>query len=212
MIMFYPKNNQELILKNSSPTFRMSKWENPKSKKWKMMKIDIVLKFDVKVVAHSEAVQNTSTTSKLSILDHITSLKSELPPKNSYWKTAFLRFSVILRVTISYFRKVPKKNSYLKVLPVNSWDHGDAFCTISRYFLMIRSKVMWCWKSIIFSKNYSIIAYWLWFLKLLNFQHHITFDLIIKKYRDIVQKASPWSQKVIGRTFRHEFFLGTFLK
>ena len=54
-----------------------------------MMKIDIVLKFDVKVVAHSEAVQNTSTTSKLSILDHITSLKSELPPNNSYWKTAF---------------------------------------------------------------------------------------------------------------------------
>ena len=158
MIMLCPKNNQEFILKNSSPTFRMSKWENPK-KKWKMMKIDIVLKFDVKIVAHSEAVQNTSTTSKLSILDHITSLKSELPPKNSYWKTAFLWFSVILRVTISYFRKVPKKNSYLKVLPVNFWDYGDAFCTISRYFLMIRSKVMWCWKSIIFSKNYSIIAY-----------------------------------------------------
>ena len=146
MIMLYPKNNQELILKNSSPTFSMSKWESPKTKKWKMMKIDIVLKFDVKVVAHSEAVQNTSTTSKLSILDHITSLKSELPPNNSYGKTAFLQFSVILRVTISYFRKVPKKNSYLKVLRVNSWDHGDAFCTISRYFLMIRSKVMSCWK------------------------------------------------------------------
>ena len=105
-----------------------------------------------------------------------------------------------------------KQNSYLKVLPVNSCDHGDAFWTISRYFLMIRSKVMWYWKSIIFSKNYSIIAYWLWFLKLPNFQHHITFDLIIKKYRDIVQKASPWSQEFIGRTFRYEFFLGTFLK
>ena len=157
MIMLYPKNNQELILKNSSPTFRMSKWENPKTKKWKMMKIDIVLKFDVKVVGHSEVVQNTSTTPKLFIPDHITSLKSELPPKNSYWKTAFLQFSVILRVTISYFRKVPKNNSYLKVLPMNSWDHGDAFCTISRYFLMIKSKVMWYWKSIIFSKNYSII-------------------------------------------------------
>ena len=84
------------------------------------MKIDIVIKFDVKVVAHSEVVQNTSTTPKLSIPDHITPLKSELLPNNSYGKTAFLRFSVILRVTISYFRKVPKKNSYLKVLPVNS--------------------------------------------------------------------------------------------
>ena len=49
-----------------------------------MIKIDIVLKFDVNVVAHSEAVQNTSTTSKLSILDNITSLKSELLPNNSY--------------------------------------------------------------------------------------------------------------------------------
>ena len=85
-----------------------------------MMKMDIVLKFDVKVVAHSEAVQNTSTTSKLSILDHITSLKSELPPKKLILKTAFLQFSVILRITISYFRKVPKKNTYLKVLPGNS--------------------------------------------------------------------------------------------
>ena len=56
------------------------------------MKIDIVLKFDVKVVAHSEAVQNTSTTSKLSILDHITSLKSELPPKSSYSKKFFFDF------------------------------------------------------------------------------------------------------------------------
>ena len=48
------------------------------------MKIDIVIKFDVKVVAHSEVVQNTSTTPKLSIPDHITTLKSELPPNNSH--------------------------------------------------------------------------------------------------------------------------------
>ena len=57
------------------------------------MKIDIVIKFDVKVVAHSEVVQNTSTTPKLSIPDHITSLKPELPPNNSYWKTVFF-FSI----------------------------------------------------------------------------------------------------------------------
>ena len=48
------------------------------------MKIDIVIKFDVKVVAHSEVVQNTSTTHILSIPDHITPLESELPPNNSY--------------------------------------------------------------------------------------------------------------------------------
>ena len=48
------------------------------------MKIDIVIKFDVKVVAHSEVVQNTSKTPKLSIPDHIAPLKSELPPNNSH--------------------------------------------------------------------------------------------------------------------------------
>ena len=147
MIMFYPKNNQELILKNSSQTFRMSKWENPQTKKWKMMKIDIVIKFDVKVVAHSEVVQNTSTTPKLSISDHITPIQSELPPNNSYWKTAFFQFSMILRDTINYFGTISKKNSYLKVLPMHSLDHGDDFCTISRYFLTIRSKATRFWKS-----------------------------------------------------------------
>ena len=76
--------------------------------KVKMMKIDIVIKFDVKVVAHSEVVQNTSKFSKLSILDHITSLKSELPPNNSYWKQLFFQFPVILRDTISYFKENPK--------------------------------------------------------------------------------------------------------
>ena len=34
------------------------------------MKIDAVLAFDVKVVGHSEVVQDTSTTPKLSIPDH----------------------------------------------------------------------------------------------------------------------------------------------
>ena len=48
------------------------------------MKIDIVIKFDVKVVAHSTVVQNTFTTPKLSIPDRITPLKSELAPNNSY--------------------------------------------------------------------------------------------------------------------------------
>ena len=62
-------------MKNSSSTFLMSKSENPQTKKLKMMKIDIVIKFDVKVVAHSEVVQNTSTTPKLSIPDHITALE-----------------------------------------------------------------------------------------------------------------------------------------
>ena len=56
------------------PTNQKSK--NPKKNRF-------VLKFDLDVVAHSELVQNTSNTPILSISDHISSLKSELPPKNS---------------------------------------------------------------------------------------------------------------------------------
>ncbi len=67
----------------------------------KMMKIDILLNLDVEVVAHSEVVQNTSKTPKLSISDHISSLKSELPPKNSSWKFWFFAFLRILRKTKS---------------------------------------------------------------------------------------------------------------
>ena len=49
--------------------------EKIQKKKSKMMKIDILLNLDVEVVAHSEVVQNTFKTLKLSIFDHISSLK-----------------------------------------------------------------------------------------------------------------------------------------
>ena len=42
------------------------------------MKNDIFLKLDIKVAAHSEVVQNTSKTPKLSISDHISSLKLKI--------------------------------------------------------------------------------------------------------------------------------------
>ncbi len=44
-------------------------------KKSKMMKIGILINWDVEVVAHSEVVQNTFKTLKLSIFGHISSLK-----------------------------------------------------------------------------------------------------------------------------------------
>ena len=68
-----------------------------------MMKNDIFLKLDIKVAAHSEVVQNTSKTSKLSISDHIASLKSDLPLKNSFRKFVIFHFLAILR--ISYERE-----------------------------------------------------------------------------------------------------------
>ena len=143
MIMLYPKNNQELILKNSSPTFRMSKWENPQTKKWKMMKIDIVIKFDVKVVAHSEVVQNTSTTPKLSIPDHITSLKSELPPNNAYWKTVFFQFSVILRDTISYLEQFLRRTHTWKFFQYILWIMEMIFAPSPDIFWRLDQKLLY---------------------------------------------------------------------
>ena len=58
----------------------LPKLTNQKSKNHQKI---FFLKFDLEVVAHSELVQNTSKTPILSISDHISSLKSELPPKNS---------------------------------------------------------------------------------------------------------------------------------
>ena len=57
-----------------------------------MIKIDILLKLDVKFAAHSEVVQNTSKTPQLSISVHIISLKSELPLKNSFRKFVIFHF------------------------------------------------------------------------------------------------------------------------
>ena len=74
---------------------------NEKSKNHK--KIVFFLKFDLEVVAHSELVQNTSKTPILSISDHISSLKSELPPKNSSRKFGFFAFLRILRKTKSSY-------------------------------------------------------------------------------------------------------------
>ena len=67
------------------------------------MKNENLLKLDIEVAIHSEVVQNTSKTSKLSISDHISSLKSELPLKNSFRKFVIFHFLAILR--ISYERK-----------------------------------------------------------------------------------------------------------
>ena len=90
------------IIKNSSR--RTPRWnfdhqsEKIQEKKVKMMKNDALLKLDVEVAAHSEVVQKTSKTPKLSISDHISSLKSELSLKSSFWKFVIFHFLVILRI------------------------------------------------------------------------------------------------------------------
>ena len=87
----FPESN------TNRPKFRWPNYQNPQIKNHKITKNRFVLKFDLEVVAHSELVQNTSKTPILSISDHISSLKSELPPKNSSWKFWFFTFLRILR-------------------------------------------------------------------------------------------------------------------
>ena len=91
------------IIKNSSRRTPRRNFDHQsekiQKKKSKMMKIDILLNLDVEVVAHSEVVQNTSKTPKLSISDHISSLKSELPLKNSSRKFVIFHFLAILRIS-----------------------------------------------------------------------------------------------------------------
>ena len=74
----------------SKPTIQKSK-KNTKNR--------FFLKFDLEIVAHSESVQSTSKTPKLSISDHISSLKSELPLKNSSRKFVIFHFLAILRIS-----------------------------------------------------------------------------------------------------------------
>ena len=92
------------IIKNSSRRTPRRNFDHQNEKiQEKKVKNDILLKLDVKVAAHSEVVQNTSKTPKLSISDHISSLKSELPLKNSFRKFVIFHFLAILR--ISYERE-----------------------------------------------------------------------------------------------------------
>ena len=101
MIIFFPKVIPIGRYSAGWPKFRWPNYQNPQIKNPKITKNRVFLKFDLEVVAHSELVQNTSKTPILSISDHISSLKSELPPKNSSRIFGFFAFLRILRETKS---------------------------------------------------------------------------------------------------------------
>ncbi len=96
MIIFFPKVIPIGRYSAGWPKFRWPNYQNPQIKNPKITKNRFFLKFDPEVVAHSELVQNTSKTPTLPISDHISSLKSELPPKNSSRKIVIFRFLRIL--------------------------------------------------------------------------------------------------------------------
>ena len=99
----FPESNTNRPIFGRVAEISMAECPNPQIKNPKITKNRICLKFDPEVVAHSELVQNTSKTPILSISDHISSLKSELPPKNSSRKLGFLVFLQILRKTKSSY-------------------------------------------------------------------------------------------------------------
>ena len=103
MIIFFPKVIPIGRYLAGWSKFRWPNYQNPQIKNPKITKNRFFLKFDLEVVAHSELVQNTSKTPILSISDHISSLKSELPPKNSSRKFGFFAFLRILRKTKSSY-------------------------------------------------------------------------------------------------------------
>ena len=96
MIIFFPKVIPIGRYSAGWPKFRWPNYQNPQIKNPKITQNRFFLRFDLEVVAHSESVQNTSKTPKLSIPNHISSLKSELPLKNSSRKIANFRFLRIL--------------------------------------------------------------------------------------------------------------------
>ena len=142
MIIFVPKPIPIGRYSAGWPKFRWPNYQNPQIKNPKITKNRFVLKFDLRVVAHSELVQNTSKTPIPSISDHISSLKSELPPKKSFWKFDFLHFYGFYVKRKVLIRGVPSKNSYLKVLPLDSLDEIDVFCTVPDHISTLGSKVM----------------------------------------------------------------------
>ena len=102
--MFSQKNSNRPIFSRMAD-ISMADLPKPTNKKSKITKTRFFLKIDLEVVAYSESVQNTSKTPKLSISDHISSLKSELPPKNSSRKCEFFAFLRILRKTKSSYQR-----------------------------------------------------------------------------------------------------------
>ena len=142
MMIFFPKVIPIGRYSAGWPKFPWPNYQNPQIKNPKITKNRFFLKFDLEVVAHSKVVQNASKTPILSISDHISSLKSELPPKNLSWKFLFFTFLRILRKRKVLTRWVPSKNSYIKYFPMDSMDEIDLFCTVPDNISTLGSKVM----------------------------------------------------------------------
>ena len=135
--------NQNSADKVHKPTIQKSKI----IKKWFFQKID------AKGVSWWILAQERPTTPKVLIFDGKNSSHEELIQYQFFEKSTFLvffEFHVSRKVIL---RRTQRKNYHLKVLPTNSWDFLDVFCTINEYTTTPRSKNTFFQSTLILLEN-----------------------------------------------------------
>ena len=178
---------------------------NPQFKKSKIIKNIFFQKIDSKGVPRWILVQKRPTTPKVLILGGKNSSHEELIQHQFFEKSTFLiffGFHVSRKVIIS---RTQRKNYHLKVLPTNSWDFLDVFCTINEYTTTSRSKNTFFQSTLILLENCHTILSLKnppFFSKISVLWKNVFFDLGVVVYSFMVQKTSKKSQEFVGRTFK----------
>ena len=187
--------NQNSADKVHKPTIQKSKI----IKKWFFQKID------AEGASWWILAQKRPTTPKVLIFDGKKSSHEELIQHQFFEKSTFLvffEFNVSRKVIL---RRTQRKNYHLKVLPTNSWDFLDVFCTINEYTTTPRSKNTFFQNTLILLKNGGFFngeIVWQFSSKISVLWKNVFFDLDVVVYSFMVQKTSKNSQEFVGRIFK----------
>ena len=171
-----------------------AKVHKPTIQKSKIIKKSFFHKIDANDVSWSILVQKRPTTPKVLIFDGKNSSHEELIQYQFFEKSTFLlffEFHMSRKVTL---RRTQRKNYHLKVLPTNSLDFLDVFCTINECTTTSRSKNTFCQSTPILlenchtnpivEKSSEISVLW----------QHVFFDLDVVVHSFMVQKTSKKSK------------------
>ena len=137
--IFYENMTDRPIFGRINPN-SADKVHKPTIQKWKIIKKWFFQKIDAGGASWWILAQKRSTTPKVLIFDGKNSSHKELIQHQFFEKLTFLvffEFNVSRKVIL---RRTQRKNYHLKVLPTNSWDFLDVFCTINEYTTKFRSK------------------------------------------------------------------------
>ena len=116
-----------------------AKVHKPTIQKSKIIKNWFFQKSDAEGVSRSILVQELPTTPKVLIFDSKNSSHEELIQHQFFEKSHFLTFFDFHMSRKVILRRTQRKNYHLKVLPMNSLNFLDVFCTINQYFLSFRT-------------------------------------------------------------------------